>query len=621
MTVVTTETELNDAIEAYDAAATGGVTTIDISGTINEDSDTGFGLPADLFAINNATLGDSLVIDGEGRQAAVWRTDARHMLLFAAILAVGVALRFYRITVLPAALYPDEAFYGTDTLRSMASGVWRVFYPLNNGHEGLIVWAHAPFILMFGTTPWVLRLQPALFGSLTLIAIYLLAGEFARSFTVAGGDRVAATRRVALLAMLFLATNSWHLHLSRLGFRAVHVPFFAALAVWALLRARRLGSASGYAVCGVMTALAIYTYPNGRFVPFIPFGMFLLDAVAARQRGGDGANGERLRRRGFAVFLVCFAVVFLPLGVYYLRHFQDFVGRYDQVGFTAAGSPVRELLRSFYRTLQSLFFFGDGMWRHNVSGGPFLDPLVAFACFLGLLLAAASVAHRGRLIEARAAAKAMRPYGAAVLLLFLGVMSTPAILTTEGIPHALRSGGMLPPLIVAAAVVAEIAIAWAWRMAADFWARVMVVVAVAFVAMLLVQSVAYQYFLLWADDPKSRLAFYPEVTEMALQMDRLPDDVPKYVVTDRAGVPGDLHWLVQPIVFITDTASVAQQQRRNLHYVTVQELRAHGVANERAIYFLIDEAVPARGWLQQQAPAAEIRVLAHSWQEMEDLTH
>ena len=541
--------------------------------------------------------------------ARAWRADAGHALMLAAVLAVGVFLRFYRITALPAALYPDEAFYGTDTLRSMASGVWRVFYPLNNGHEGLIVWAHAPFIMMFGTTPWVLRLQPAVYGSQTLIAIYLLALEFARGFTPG-----ARARQVALLAMLFLATNDWHLHLSRLGFRAVHVPFFAALAVWALTRARRLDAISkhggwAYAVGGVMTALAVYTYPNGRFVPFIPLGMFLLDALTGR-----------FRLRGFAIFAVFAGAVFLPLGLYYIGHLQEFAARYNQVGVTASASPVRELLRSLYRTLQSPFFFGDALWRHNVSGSPFLHPLVAFACFLGLLLALGSVAHRLRLIDAPAAAAMMRPYGAAVLLLFLGVMSVPAVLTTEGIPHALRSGGMLPPLIVAAAVVAEIAIAQGTRMAADRGARVMLVAGIAFVAVLLVQSAAYQYFSLWAENPKSRLAFYPEMTEMALQIDRLPDDVPKYVVTDRAGEPGDLHWLVQPIVFITDTASAAQQQQRNIHYVTMPELRALGVANQRAIYVLIDEAAPARGWLQQQAPAAEISTPAHSWQEMQDLT-
>jgi hypothetical protein len=95
-----------------------------------------------------------------------------------------------------------------------------------------------------------------------------------------------------------------------------------------------------------------------------------------------------------------FTVVFLPLGVYYVGHLQEFAAHYDQGGVTEAASPVRELLRSFYRTLQSPFFFGDSLWRHNVSGSSFLNPPVAFACFLGLLLALASVAHRLRLIDA-----------------------------------------------------------------------------------------------------------------------------------------------------------------------------------------------------------------------------
>ena len=534
--------------------------------------------------------------------------------LFAAILAVGVTLRFWHITELPAALYPDEAFYGTDTLRSMASGAWQVFYPNNNGHEGLIVWLHAPFILAFGTSPWVLRLQPALIGSLTLIAIYLLGLEFGRSFT-AGAE--TGGRRLGLIAMLLLATNSWHLHLSRLGFRAVHVPFFASLAVWALLRARRLGAGWEYALSGVMTALAIYTYPNGRFVPFVPLGMFLLDAIAARAYSGRG----RLRLRGFAIFAAVFAVVFAPLALYYVQHLGEFFQRYNQVGFSSAASPARELARSFYRTLQSPFFFGDGTWRHNVSDAPFLNPLVSLACFLGLLLAFASVAHRVGLIRPPAAVEALRPYGATMLLLFAGVMSVPAILTTQAIPHALRSGGMLPPLMLAAAVVADLVLGWALRAATDIAGRIALIASVGFAAMLLVQSAWYEYFSLWAENPKSRFAFYPDMTELALQLNRLPDDLPKYVVTNRAGIAGDLHWLVQPIVFITDTAALAQQQRRNLHYVTVPELRAKGVPNERSLYVLIDEAVPARAWLQDQAPAAEIQVVAHSWQQMQDLTH
>ena len=545
-----------------------------------------------------------------------WRSNAVHALLFVAVMAIGVFLRFYRITDLPAALYPDEAFYGTDTLRSMASGDWQVFYTNNNGHEGLIVWLHAPFIWLFGTTPWVLRVQPALIGSLTLIAIYLLAKEFALGFMP---DGPARARRLALLAMLFLATSTWHLHLSRLGFRAVHVPLFATLAVCALLRARRLGESWTFLASGVAAALAIYTYPNGRFVLFVPFGMFLLDFLARRSFPWKGEG--RLRLRGFTVFVVGFGVTFAPLALYYVRHLQEFFTRYNEVGFTSAPSPVRELLRSFFRTLQSPFFFGDGTWRHNVSDAALLHPLVAFACFLGFLLAFASVAHRLRLIRAPAAAEAMRPYGAAMLLLFCAVMSVPPILTTESIPHALRSGGMLPPLIVAAAVIADIAVALALRKAADARARAVVAGVVVFAALMLTQAAWFDYFSLWATNPKARFAFYPDMTALALQIDRMPNAAAKYVVTNRPGVPSDLHWLVQPVVFITNTASPAQQQRRNLHYVTVADLRAAGAVDDRAVYFLVDEAASARTWLQQQAPDADIRLLPHTWQQMQDLTH
>ena len=63
--VLTNETELNNAIKAYDTAAVAGVTTLELAGTITEGTDGG-GLPPDLYAITNATAGDSLVIEGIG---------------------------------------------------------------------------------------------------------------------------------------------------------------------------------------------------------------------------------------------------------------------------------------------------------------------------------------------------------------------------------------------------------------------------------------------------------------------------------------------------------------------------------------------------------------------------
>ncbi|MGA9869193.1 MAG: hypothetical protein WBQ75_22395, partial [Acetobacteraceae bacterium] len=65
MTTVTDETELNQAIAAIDGITAAGTYTIDIAGTITEGTDTGAGLPPDLYAIN-LQPGVSLVIDGGG---------------------------------------------------------------------------------------------------------------------------------------------------------------------------------------------------------------------------------------------------------------------------------------------------------------------------------------------------------------------------------------------------------------------------------------------------------------------------------------------------------------------------------------------------------------------------
>jgi hypothetical protein len=62
---VSNETQLNDAIAAFDTATVAGSYTIDIAGTITEGTDGG-GLPPDLYAINNGNTGFSLVIQGTG---------------------------------------------------------------------------------------------------------------------------------------------------------------------------------------------------------------------------------------------------------------------------------------------------------------------------------------------------------------------------------------------------------------------------------------------------------------------------------------------------------------------------------------------------------------------------
>ena len=53
--------------------------------------------------------------------------------------AVAVFLRFYKLDAIPPGLHADEAVDGNDALTAWRTGDYRVFYPENNGREGLFI--------------------------------------------------------------------------------------------------------------------------------------------------------------------------------------------------------------------------------------------------------------------------------------------------------------------------------------------------------------------------------------------------------------------------------------------------------------------------------------------------
>ena len=137
-------------------------------------------------------------------------------LLLLTILGIAVFFRFYRLDRIPPGLYPDVAINGNDALDSLKTGQFKLFYPENNGREGMIVWLDALSIYLFGAGVYALKFPAALAGVLTVIGLYFLGKElFGKKGECA-----------ALLASFFLATSFWHVNFSRIGFRAILVPFF-----------------------------------------------------------------------------------------------------------------------------------------------------------------------------------------------------------------------------------------------------------------------------------------------------------------------------------------------------------------------------------------------------------
>ena len=146
-----------------------------------------------------------------------------------------------------------------------------MFYPEDNGREGLYVNVAAVFVRFLGHEAWVLRLPAAIFGILTVWGVYPLAAEL-------------ESETVGLLAAFFLATSFWHVLLSREAFRAIGGPLFLVWGMYLLLVALRRRHRGIAILAGLVYGLGFYTYIAYRATPLLVAAVLL----RAARRGGGG---------------------------------------------------------------------------------------------------------------------------------------------------------------------------------------------------------------------------------------------------------------------------------------------------------------------------------------------
>ncbi|MCX7854498.1 MAG: glycosyltransferase family 39 protein, partial [Anaerolineae bacterium] len=216
------------------------------------------------------------------------------------ILLVAAALRLPAVGQVPPGLYHDEAYYGLDAV-DVLQGHLQIYFPANNGREPLFIYLAAAMIGLLGRSPFALRLTSAFVGLLTVAA------------TAAAG-RALFSRRVGLLAAAILAVTLWHVHLSRVGFRAVTLPLMLALTVWFGARAVRTSRPRLWLAAGALYGLSFYTYTAARFTP-VALGAFGLYALAA-----FGPRAFRSHARGIGLAVLAAAVALAPLAAYTVSH-------------------------------------------------------------------------------------------------------------------------------------------------------------------------------------------------------------------------------------------------------------------------------------------------------------
>lgn len=498
----------------------------------------------------------------------------RAWIVFIGILLVATLFRLWKLESIPPGLYHDEAMNGSNALRVLETDEPKIFYPDNNGREGLFINLQAISVAVFGNEPWALRLVSALFGIGTVAGVFFLTRALFYSYA---GKLVFGLRpdeAMAAAASFFTAVSFWHMNFSRIGFRAIMAPFFLVWAVaflWIALRSERWQVQRRLMIAGgAFFGLGFHSYIAYRVSPLLLVAPFFL------------AIRNKKLWAGIGVFLAAAAFAALPIGFYFSAHPADFLGRTEQVSIFASDAPVYDFLANLGKTLQMFWFRGDHNSRHNLPGSPELWWPIGILFVIGIVMSVWDLARRKN-----AAAHSM-------LWVWLLIFSLPVALSSEGLPHALRAIIMIPPVLILSAYGFWRIIEWVeqWFLHQEAarpsfrsqlrrirW-ELGLLLLVFFAAHAI--STYTQYFVRWASMPDTYRAFSGPSVEIARWLRTVPSEVPKYVIVNASGIPTmppdggtdakKAPMPAQTIMFLTDTWPQKNREAQKLTYVNVDEI-------------------------------------------------
>ncbi|MEE8131814.1 MAG: glycosyltransferase family 39 protein [Candidatus Paceibacterota bacterium] len=510
------------------------------------------------------------------------------ILIFIIIIASFLCL--FNLSDFPPGLYPDEAMNGNNALEAISTGDFKVFYPENNGREGLFMNIQAIFLGLFGNEIWALRLVSALFGIFIVLGVYFLTKE------------LFANEKIALLSAFFIATSFWIINFSRIGFRAIMAPFFLVWGVYFLLKSfnsefrisnfesnsnekinelnkpkfnqnsklkiKNSKLISFSIIGGIFYGLGFYSYIAYRATPLLILIVFSFWFLAFRD----------LRKKIlkiFIIFTVFTILVFAPLGLYFIENPQDFFGRTTQISILSSPTPIKDLGINILKTAGMFNFSGDWNWRHNIAGKPLLFWPVGILFIIGFILGIRQL-FKFQIPNSKFQinSKHQIQIGFGILFTWLAVSALPVVISNEGLPHALRAILMAPPVFI----LAGIGGIWLYeklltKMQKDTKVRKFILVTSYLLLVTLIFEAYTTYFILWGQNPNTAGAFNQEYVRLGKELRELPKELPKYVVVEASGV--DVRGMPMPtqtVMFLTDTFTPDKQKAKNLYYIFPDEL-------------------------------------------------
>lgn len=222
-------------------------------------------------------------------------------------MTLGFILRIVFLGSIPGGFTPDEANQGYAAYSLLKTGhdEWGLAWPLTSFRAfadyraPLQTYLMIPSIAVFGLSEFAVRLPSAIFGTLAILAIYLLANKlFPKKTTTKYLILDAGT-----IAAFLLAISPWSIQFSRTALEANLASFFFPLGLSFFLRGVK-GNSKYLFLSAIILGLDLYSYLAAKlFVPLFIFAYLIFNRQKTIKDG--------LRR--LLPFLIVFSLFAIPL--------------------------------------------------------------------------------------------------------------------------------------------------------------------------------------------------------------------------------------------------------------------------------------------------------------------
>ena len=436
------------------------------------------------------------------------------MSLLLAILIAAFALRITNINTIPSSIYPDEAQNGVDGQLANATGHYKLFYETNNGREGLFINLQAMSIKYIGNTVFGLKIWSIIFGTLTVLGVYLLTTELFQ-------DQIAGLVGAYLIAFAY-----WAINFSRIGFRAIMLPFILSFAFYFLWKGLRTKKLSDFIIAGFIYGLGLHTYIAFRASPLVLI-VLIVSLVITRK------NFLKEYWKQILVFAVTMFIAAAPMLMdFFVWNPQDYASRTSEISVfnpvSNQGHLASTLARTFGLALAKYNFWGDQNMRQNYPPYPLLNPLTGVAFLIGFIFCLIKFFQLfWQRIRKGVRDEKMDLY--AFLLAWFFALLIPEFLANEGNPHALRAIGTLPVVMI----IAVIPFMWLLKKYNSFGHSFKIFVVSSMIAVFAFIGIAdpIKYFVFFANSPEQHAAFQANLGMVSDYIRQIPTTSEKYIIT------------------------------------------------------------------------------------------